>query len=213
MKSLRTSRRAVRDGAPHLPHQIPPPAPTSRGFLRADFRDAYGAACSIQESSNVDPHLWLGCDGGLHHRCLPSGAFIPGEVISDEDGERGFTCSSRMHLTREMAAELIPMLRHFVETGGLPEAPASDPKAASNPRPETGPMQFPDDWPGVFVRGDHARWLAFRARTQAHLSSDEVAAQILREVADLMSSCEITNEPRCTLAQRLPAPAPEARHG
>lgn len=23
-------------------------------------------------------------------------------------------------------------------------------------RAETGPMQFPDDWPGVFIRGDNA---------------------------------------------------------
>lgn len=23
-------------------------------------------------------------------------------------------------------------------------------------RPETGPMQFGDDWPGVFIRGDDA---------------------------------------------------------
>lgn len=23
-------------------------------------------------------------------------------------------------------------------------------------RPETGPMQFGDDWPGCFIRGDHA---------------------------------------------------------
>jgi len=25
-------------------------------------------------------------------------------------------------------------------------------------RPETGPMQFGDDWPGVFVRGDDAKY-------------------------------------------------------
>jgi hypothetical protein len=27
-------------------------------------------------------------------------------------------------------------------------------------RPETGPMQFTDDWPGVFIRGDTAQILA-----------------------------------------------------
>ncbi len=26
----------------------------------------------------------------------------------------------------------------------------------NNQRPETGPMQFGDDWPGVFIRGDNA---------------------------------------------------------
>jgi len=27
-------------------------------------------------------------------------------------------------------------------------------------RVETGPVQFNDDWPGVFIRGDNAAWLA-----------------------------------------------------
>lgn len=27
-------------------------------------------------------------------------------------------------------------------------------------RPETGTMQFGDDWPGVFIRGDNAGWYA-----------------------------------------------------
>ena len=26
-------------------------------------------------------------------------------------------------------------------------------------RVETGPVQFGDDWPGIFIRGDHAFWL------------------------------------------------------
>lgn len=29
-------------------------------------------------------------------------------------------------------------------------------------RPETGPMQFGDDWPGVFIRGDEALFSAFQ---------------------------------------------------
>ena len=27
-------------------------------------------------------------------------------------------------------------------------------------RVETGPVQFNDDWPGVFIRGDNALWIA-----------------------------------------------------
>lgn len=27
-------------------------------------------------------------------------------------------------------------------------------------RPETGPMQFGNDWPGIFIRGDNAAWYA-----------------------------------------------------
>lgn len=30
------------------------------------------------------------------------------------------------------------------------------PPLPSGSRPETGPMQFGDDWPGVFIRGDNA---------------------------------------------------------
>lgn len=31
-------------------------------------------------------------------------------------------------------------------------------------RVETGPVQFTGDWPGVFIRGDNALWLAFQIR-------------------------------------------------
>lgn len=79
---------------------------TPRGFRRADFTDLYGAACSIQESSLVEPPaLWLGRDAGTH---------LQGD------------CLARMHLTQAQAAELIGLLQHFVDTGELPEtAPMS----------------------------------------------------------------------------------------
>lgn len=65
-----------------------------RGFLRGEFTDRYGEKCSIQKSSLASEDcIWLGCN-------RPRGA--------------------RMHLTREMAADLIPLLQHFVETGDLP---------------------------------------------------------------------------------------------
>lgn len=31
-------------------------------------------------------------------------------------------------------------------------------------RVETGPIQFGNDWPGVFVRGDSAGWYAFQLK-------------------------------------------------
>lgn len=33
---------------------------TQRGFTRIDFKDKYGIDCSLQESSNVTPSVWLG---------------------------------------------------------------------------------------------------------------------------------------------------------
>ena len=66
---------------------------TDRGFSRGEFWDRYNRPCSIQESSlATEQCIWLGCDEGN---------------------------SVRMHLTQAMAAELIPLMQHFVETGRL----------------------------------------------------------------------------------------------
>jgi hypothetical protein len=65
-------------------------APTERGFMRGEFKDRYGKYCSIQQSSiATEDCIWLGVD------------------------------NERMHLTQQMAADLIPLLQHFVETGEL----------------------------------------------------------------------------------------------
>ena len=77
---------------------------TPRGFGRGKFRDAAGQPCSIQESSDV-PHIWLGVDDRTD--------LNTGELLPDSDNHR-------MKLTRDMAEDLISLLRHFVETGGLP---------------------------------------------------------------------------------------------
>ena len=75
--------------------------PTSRGFLRGEFADRYGEKCSIQESSlATEAAIWLGCDH---------------ETVDD----KGRQCGARMHLTQDLAAELIPLLQRFVDTGSL----------------------------------------------------------------------------------------------
>lgn len=78
---------------------------TERGFVRGDFIDRYGEPCSIQKSSlATEDCIWLGCDEPkVHH--------VTGNVLG------------RMHLTQEMAADLIPLLQAFVETGDLPVPP------------------------------------------------------------------------------------------
>lgn len=71
--------------------------PTLRGFLRSEFIDRYGNKCSLQKSSlATEDCIWL----GVH-----------------EDFNGGD--SSRMHLTRDNVAELLPYLQKFVETGEL----------------------------------------------------------------------------------------------
>ena len=63
---------------------------TERGFEKAKFSDIYGENCSIQESSLASQSaIWLGVD------------------------------DHRMHLDRDMAAALIPLLWQFVATGKL----------------------------------------------------------------------------------------------
>jgi hypothetical protein len=65
---------------------------TSRGFAYGEFTDYYSELCTIQKSSIATKDLiWLGRDG------------------------------YRMHLTRDMVAELLPLLTRFVETGRLEE--------------------------------------------------------------------------------------------
>lgn len=71
---------------------------TERGFQNGKFLDRYGSKCSIQESSlATESCIWLGVDESFN-------------------GEIG----TRMHLTRQMAASLLPLLQYFVENGYLP---------------------------------------------------------------------------------------------
>jgi hypothetical protein len=70
---------------------------TSRGFSRAEFIDRYRSKCSIQDSSLAsEDAIWLGVD-------------------TDFDGKE----CTRMHLTRELVRELLPLLQAFAETGSI----------------------------------------------------------------------------------------------
>jgi len=73
--------------------------PTKKGLLRAEFQDRYGALCSLQESSIPgEDCVWLGVDVSFE-----------GEEIQH----------GRMHLTRDHAQELLPILRRFASHGTL----------------------------------------------------------------------------------------------
>lgn len=66
---------------------------TNRGFSRGEFTDLYGKSCSIQDSSlAMADAIWL----GVHE--------------------------NRMHLSREHAAALLPVLQRFVDTGTIGES-------------------------------------------------------------------------------------------
>lgn len=98
---------------------------TNRGFGLIEFTDSYGEKCSIQESSSAsDCAIWLGINEAnpivMASQALEVGisthakvGWIPYPIPSQ------VLLSTRMHLTRKQVKELLPILKHFLKTGGL----------------------------------------------------------------------------------------------
>lgn len=99
---------------------------TLRGFRLIEFRDRYGSSCSIQKSSlAAEDAIWFGVDD-------PEPKILASKTgqINPETGEvsgwvkyplpDGVMMLTRMHLTRDQVAEILPILRVFAETGELP---------------------------------------------------------------------------------------------
>ena len=63
----------------------------------------------------------------------------------------------------------------------------------TDPRIESGPVQFGDDWPGTFFRGDDSAGIAGLLRAVAiHIESGTAgkpAALYLRRLADRFTAC------------------------
>lgn len=94
------------------------------------FKDDYDVECSIQQSSSVDPHLWLGV-----HRPEAIIQFKDSEALglglqkqNPECNEYGWCdypipkevfIGGRMHLNREQAKQLAKKLSYFARTGKL----------------------------------------------------------------------------------------------
>ena len=78
-----------------------------------------------------------------------------------------------------------------------------------NTRTETGPLQFPKNWPGVFIRGDDAlsyasvlKRLFAKAEEQAKASPDTFEAHDwvqLQSLAALLDSCRVASDKRLSL--------------
>ena len=107
---------------------------TNRGFVRGEFTDLYGAKCSIQESSLADePAIWLGVSPAEVKVMSVDVKDLPPPKIVRDDGSNDMSfgwCDyilpdkvevfSRMHLSIDMAKELVKQLNHFIKTGELP---------------------------------------------------------------------------------------------
>jgi hypothetical protein len=93
---------------------------TERGFSYIEFYDDYGVGCSLQKSSSADYNkIWLGCNDACP-KVLSKTGWVSVEMPD------GYIANTRMHLTQEQVAKLIPILEHFVKTGELPTAVGKD---------------------------------------------------------------------------------------
>jgi len=67
--------------------------------------------------------------------------------------------------------------------------------ALDDARPGTGPMQFGDDWPGVFIRGDDALGyaLALRGAVERLVEADSPSVNVARlaDLVELLRSCRV----------------------
>lgn len=64
----------------------------------------------------------------------------------------------------------------------------------NNKRAETGPMQFGDDWPGVFVRGDNAMYYATILRQivdNPEMAKEPLEKAMLKNLADLFAESKV----------------------
>ena len=81
---------------------------TNRGFGLLLFEDDYGEGCSLQDSSLVEPHIWLGID---------KPKMLKGDNLVDLPD--GMVVFARMHLNRKQARQLADELLYFAENERL----------------------------------------------------------------------------------------------
>jgi len=94
---------------------------TQRGFGIYQFKDSSGMECNIQKSSSaIQDHIWLGAEKiGLKEFRAGEGWKDRTEFDDTDTISHHFIANSRMHLTRDQVAELLPILTQFVETGEI----------------------------------------------------------------------------------------------
>jgi len=79
----------------------------------------------------------------------------------------------------------------------------------ANDRPETGTMQFGDDWPGVFIRGDNAFAFAMALRNAledpTRINRDVIGTKMmLQGLADTLSSSVVGRTSKADLQALKP---------
>ena len=103
---------------------------SNRGFSMLWFEDDYGVECSLQESSSIEPHIWLGVHNPTHKiRFKDSERLGLGlKKECEECNEYGWcdfpipkevSVFSRMHLNREQAKALGKKLLQYARKSKL----------------------------------------------------------------------------------------------
>jgi hypothetical protein len=99
------------------------PSTTGRGFALLKFSDLYGARCNVQLSSLVEPEaIWLGVESA-EPQIMASHAAAFGVETKETAGWVPYPIpdqvllTTRMHLSREQVAALLPVLQRFAATG------------------------------------------------------------------------------------------------
>lgn len=83
-----------------------------RGFVTIKFTDSYREECSIQESSLVVPHLWVGIDD-------PDIKILTADGWKDYPLVEGALVSGRMHLNKEKVMKLSEVLNEWLASESL----------------------------------------------------------------------------------------------
>lgn len=98
---------------------------TARGFTLGKFVDLYGSECSIQKSSlATEDAIWLGVVDA-NPQVLHNDAKRLGIETTADSGwvdypiPKEVSMTTRMHLSRDHVAALLPTLQRFVETGEI----------------------------------------------------------------------------------------------
>lgn len=101
------------------------PSNTGRGFALLEFSDLYGARCNVQLSSLVDPEaIWLGIESA-EPKIMARQAAAFGVETTETAGWVPYPIpdqvllTTRMHLSREQVAALLPILQRFAANGEL----------------------------------------------------------------------------------------------
>ncbi len=147
--------------------------------------------------------------------CLCPGDATPKATDFDDMEGRGPCGGSRCFLSHARDGEWIHSSKSYRTCSVRRAAPSRGERREADavrvPRVETGVVQFDDDWPGVFIRGDNAfgwaRTLAY-SLLHAQAAKDGLKFPELEPLIDLLASSDARNgiEPRMlTLQPSAPA--------